>query len=154
MGDQIVFTRLQDVGGPAPSGHYRGLRFGANIISAATTLRNVVVEFGGRRNTDTNRGAVEVLSGSAPDIQRSIIRESLNYGLFAQSGAGTDTMDWFADNQLTANGRSPISIGSDDVSTLGANLDLTATERIAFSSEGRRSAEPTPRGRTTACRST
>ena len=34
-------------------------------------------------------------------------------------------MDWFADNQLTANGRSPISIGSDDVSTLGANLDLT-----------------------------
>ena len=125
LGDQIVFTRLQDVGGPAPGGHYRGLRFGANIISATTALRNVVVEFGGRRNTDTNRGAVEVLSGSAPDIQRAIIRESLNYGLFAQSGAGTDTMDWFADNQLTANGRSPISIGSDDVSTLGANLDLT-----------------------------
>ena len=88
LGDQIVFTRLQDVGGPAPGGHYRGLRFGANIISATTALRNVVVEFGGRRNTDTNRGAVEVLSGSAPDIQRSIIRESLNYGLFAQSGAG------------------------------------------------------------------
>jgi hypothetical protein len=124
LGDQIVFTRFQEVGGPAPSGHYRGLRFGANIISAPTMLRNVVLEFGGRQNTDTNRGAVEVLSGSAPDIQRSIIRESLNYGLFAQSGAGSDTTDWFADNQLTANGRSPISIGSDDVSTLGANLDL------------------------------
>jgi len=125
LGDQIVFTRLQDVGGPAPSGHYRGLRFGANVISAATMLRNVVLEFGGRQNTDTNRGAVEVLSGSAPDIQHSIIRESLNYGLFAQSGAGSDTTDWFAGNQLTANGRSPISIGSDDVSTLGMNLDLS-----------------------------
>jgi hypothetical protein len=125
LGDQIVFTRLQDVGGPAPSSHYRGLRFGANIISAPTMLRNVVLEFGGRHNTDTDRGAVEVLSGSAPDIQRSIIRESLNYGLFARSGAGSDTTDWFADNQLTANGRSPISIGSDDVSTLGMNLDLS-----------------------------
>jgi hypothetical protein len=123
--DQIVFTRFQDVGGPAPSGHYRGLRFGANIISAATVLRNVVIEFGGRRNTDTNRGAIEAVSGSAPVIQRSIVRESLNYGLFAQSGAGSDAVEWFADNQLTANGRSPISIGSDDVSTLGANLALT-----------------------------
>jgi hypothetical protein len=125
LGEQIVFTRFQAVGGPAPTGHYRGLRFGANLISAATMLRNVVLEFGGRRNTDTTRGAVEVLSGSAPDIQRSLIRESLNYGLFAQSGAGSDAADWFADNQLTANGRSPISIGSDDVSTLGANLALT-----------------------------
>ena len=125
LGDQIVFTRFQAVGGPAPSGHYRGLRFGANIISAETLLRNVVIEFGGRLNTDTNRGAVEVLSGSAPNIGRSIIRESLNYGLFAQSGAGSDATDWFADNQLTANGRSPISIGSNDVSTLGANLALT-----------------------------
>ncbi len=125
LGDQIVFTRFQAVGGPAPSGHYRGLRFGANIMSAATILRNVVMEFGGRQNSATSRGAVEVLSGSAPDIQRSIIRESLNYGLFAQSGAGSDATDWFADNQLTANGRSPISIGSDDVSTLGANLALT-----------------------------
>jgi hypothetical protein len=124
MGDQIVFTRFQDIGGPAPSGHYRGLRFGANLISAATMLRNVVVEFGGRRNTDTNQGAVEAVSGSAPVIQHAIIRESLNYGLFAQSGAGSDSVDWFADNQLTANGRSPISIGSDDVSTLGANLAL------------------------------
>jgi hypothetical protein len=125
LNDQIVFTRFQAVGGPAPSGYYRGLRFGASVISAATILRNVVVEFGGRRDTDTSRGAIEVLSGSAPDIQRSLIRESLNYGLFAQSGAGTDTTDWFADNQLTANGRSPISIGSDDVSTLGADLALT-----------------------------
>jgi hypothetical protein len=83
------------------------------------------VEFGGRRNTDTNRGAVEAVSGSAPVIQHSIIRESLNYGLFAQSGAGSDTTDWFSDNQLTANGRSPISVGADDVSTLGANLALT-----------------------------
>ena len=66
-----------------------------------------------------------MLSGSAPNIGRSIIRESLNYGLFAQSGAGSDATDWFADNQLTANGRSPISIGSNDVSTLGANLALT-----------------------------
>ncbi len=125
VGDQIVFTRFQDVAGAAPSGHYRGLRFGANIISATNSLRNVVVEFGGRRNTDTNRGAIEVLSGSAPQIHNSIVRESLNYGLFAQSGAGSDMTDWFADNQLTANGRSPISIGSDDVSTLGANLVLT-----------------------------
>jgi hypothetical protein len=124
VGDQIVFTRLQDAGGPAPSGHYRGLRFGANIISAATTLQNVVVEFGGRVNADTNRGAVEVLSGSAPNVHDSIIRESLNYGLFAQSGAGTDSRDWFDDSQLTANARSPISMGSDDVSTLGVNLDL------------------------------
>ncbi|MBW2375693.1 MAG: hypothetical protein JRF55_06800, partial [Deltaproteobacteria bacterium] len=93
--------------------------------SAETVLRNVVIEFGGRLNTDTNRGAMEVLSGSAPNIGRSIIRESLNYGLFAQSGAGSDATDWFADNQLTANGRSPISIGSNDVSTLGANLALT-----------------------------
>ncbi|MBW2626474.1 MAG: hypothetical protein JRE45_02540 [Deltaproteobacteria bacterium] len=125
VGDQIVFTRFQEVGGSTPSGHYRGLRFGANIISAATMLRNAVVEFGGRRNTDTERGAVEAVSGSAPVIQRTIIRESLNYGLFAQSGAGSDSVDWFADNQLTGNGRSPISIGSDDVSTLGANLALT-----------------------------
>jgi hypothetical protein len=122
--DQIVFTRFQDVDGPAPSGHYRGLRFGANVISATTLLRNVVVEFGGRQNTDTNRGAVEVLSGSAPRISDSIIRESLNYGLFAQSGAGSDTVSWFNDNQLSANARSPISVGSDDVSTLGVNLDL------------------------------
>jgi hypothetical protein len=124
MGDQIVFTRFQDVGGPPPNGHYRGLRFGSNVISATTLLRNVVVEFGGRRNTDTERGAIEVLSGSAPNISDSIIRESLNYGLFAQSGAGSDATDWFRDNQLIANARSPISIGSDDVSTLGANLDL------------------------------
>jgi len=124
-GDQIVFTRFQDVGGPAPSGHYRGLRFGSNLISATTVLQNVVVEFGGRRNTDTNRGAIEVLSGSAPNISNSIVRESLNYGLYAQSGAGSEASDWFEDNQLTANARSPISIGSDDVSTLGMNLDLT-----------------------------
>jgi hypothetical protein len=122
--DQIVFTRFQDVAGPAPSGHYRGLRFGSNIISATTLLQNVVVEFGGRRNTDAERGAVEVLSGSAPHIRDSIIRESLNYGLYAQSGAGSDAFEWFDDNQLTSNGRSPITIGSDDVSTLGANLDL------------------------------
>jgi hypothetical protein len=122
--DQIVFTRFQDVGGPAAVGHYQGFRYGANIISATTTLRNVIVEFGGRRNTDADRGAVEVLSGSAPVIRDSIVRESLNYGLYAQGGAGSDAIDWFADNQLTANGRSPISIGSDDVSTLGANLDL------------------------------
>ncbi len=123
-GDQIVFTRFQDVGGPVPSGHYRGLRFGANLISATTVLRNVVVEFGGRRNAEMDRGAVEVLSGSAPRITDSIIRESLNYGLFAQAGAGSDTFDWFDGNQLTGNGRSPISVGSDEVSTLGANLNL------------------------------
>jgi hypothetical protein len=125
VGDQIVFTRFQDVGGPAPSGHYRGLRFGANTISAATLLRNVVVEFGGRRNTSIDQGAVEAVSGSAPEVRDSIIRESLNYGLFAQSGAGSDTTDWFSGNQLTANGRAPINIGSDDVSTLGMNLALT-----------------------------
>jgi len=125
LGDQIVFTRFQDVGGPAPSGHYRGLRFGSNIISATTALRNVVVEFGGRRNTDTERGAIEVLSGSAPQIHGSIIRESLNYGLYAQAGAGTSAVDWFSGNQLTSNARSPMTIGSDDVSTLGPNLDLT-----------------------------
>jgi len=122
--DQIVFTRFQSIAGPAPSGHYRGLRFGANIISATTTLRNVVVEFGGRVDTDTNRGAVEVLSGSAPVIIDSIVRESLNYGLYAQAGAGSESIDWFDGNQLTANGRSPINIGSDEVSTLGSNLDL------------------------------
>ncbi len=122
--DQIVVTRFQEVGGPAPSGHYRGLRFGANIITASTSLRNVVVEFGGRNNADAERGAVEVLSGSAPRIHDSIIRESLNYGLYAQGGAGTDSTSWFDGNQLTANGRSPISIGSNEVSTLGASLDL------------------------------
>ena len=122
--DQIVFTRFQDIAGPVPGGHYRGLRFGANIISATTVLRNAVVEFGGRVNTETNRGAIEVLSGSAPTIADSIIRESLNYGLYAQAGAGSETVDWFDDNQLIANGRAPINIGSDEVSTLGANLDL------------------------------
>lgn len=125
VGDQIVFTRFQDEGGPAPSGHYAGLRFGANIISATTVLNNVVVEFGGRLNGDTNRGAVEVLGGSAPRVTNSIIRESLNYGLYAQAGAGSDSIDWFDGNQLTANGSSPINVGSDEVSTLGANLDLT-----------------------------
>ena len=122
--DQIVFTRFQAVGAPATSGHYRGLRFGANNISAATMLRNTVVEFGGRRNTATEHGSVEILSGSAPRIMESIIRESINYGVFAQSGAGTDTRPWFDGNQLTANGRAPISIGSNDLSTLGPNLDL------------------------------
>jgi hypothetical protein len=122
--DQIVFTRFQSIAGPAPSSHYRGLRFGANIVSATTTLRNVIVEFGGRMNTDTNRGAVEVLSGSAPVINGSIVRESLNYGIYAQAGAGSESVDWFDDNQLTSNGRAPINIGSDDVSTLGGTLDL------------------------------
>ena len=122
--DQIVFTRFQSLGGAPPSGHYRGLRFGANNISASTLLRNVVVEFGGRRNTATTQGAIEVLSGSAPSVRDSIVRESLNYGLYAASGAGTDAGDWFDSNQLTSNGRAPISIGSDDVSTLGATLDL------------------------------
>ena len=124
VGDQIVFTRFQDVGGSMPSGHYRGLRFGSNIILSETSLRNVVVEFGGRRNTDMNRGAIEVLSGSAPNISDSIIRESLNYGLYARSGAGSDATEWFHDNQLTANARSPINIGADAVSTLGSSLDL------------------------------
>jgi hypothetical protein len=124
IGDQIVFTRLQAVGGPATSGHYRGLRFGANNISAVTMLRNVIVEFGGRRATATEHGAVEILSGSAPRIMDSIVRESINYGVFAQSGAGSDATAWFDGNQLTANGRAPISIGSDDLSTLGPNLDL------------------------------
>jgi hypothetical protein len=123
VGDQVVFTRFQDVGGPVPSGHYRGLRFGANIITASTLLRNVVVEFGGRLNAEANRGAVEVLGGSAPRIHDSIIRESLNYGLYAQSGAGSES-EWFNGNRLTANGRSPINISSDEVSTLGASLDL------------------------------
>lgn len=123
-GDQIVLTRLQDAGGPPPSGHYRGLRFGANNIAGTTVLENVVVEFGGRNNNATERGAVEISSGSAPRIRKSIIRESFNYGLYAQSGAGSDVVNWFDENQLTANARSPISIGSDDVSTLGATLDL------------------------------
>jgi len=125
VGDQIVFTRFQDVGGPAPSGHYLGLRFGANIISTETVLRNAIVEFGGRQSTSTERGAVEVRSGSSPNIHDSIVRESLNYGLYAQSGAGTSSVDWFSGNRLTSNGRSPITIGSNDVSTLGANLELT-----------------------------
>ncbi|MGB5521151.1 MAG: putative Ig domain-containing protein [Polyangiales bacterium] len=122
--DQIVFTRFQSIAGPAPSSHYRGLRFGANIISGTTALRNVVVEFGGRVNTDTNRGAVEVLSGAAPVITGSIVRESLNYGLYARAGAGSESIGWFDGNRLTSNGRAPINIGSDDVSTLGPNLDL------------------------------
>lgn len=124
VGDQIVITRFQDVGGPTPTGHYRGLRFGANLVSASTLLQNVVIEFGGRVNADTNRGEVEVLSGSTPRISDSIIRESLNFGLYAQDGSGSDLIDWFHDNQLTANGSSPINIYSNDVSTLGANLLL------------------------------
>ncbi len=125
VGDQIVLTRFQGAGGPAPSGHYRGLRFGANVISAANSLRNVVIEFAGRRDAATDQGAIEVLSGSAPRTHDSLIRESLNYGIYVRGGGGSDTVDWFADNQLTANARSPISIGGNDVSTLGANLDLT-----------------------------
>ncbi len=125
VNDQIVFTRFQDVGGPPPSGHYRGVRFGANIISATTILQNVVLEFGGRRDTDIDVGAIEVLSGSAPTVRGSLVRESFNYGLYAQSGAGSETVDWFAQNEVTANARSPISIGADDVSTLGAELDLS-----------------------------
>jgi hypothetical protein len=124
-GEQIVFTRFQDVGGPAPSGHYRGLRFGANIIAATTSLRNVVLEFGGRRNAVAEQGAIETVSGSAPKVRDSIIRESLNYGLFAHSGAGSEAVNWFFGNQLTANGRAPISIGANEVSTLGSDLVLT-----------------------------
>ncbi|KPK16688.1 MAG: hypothetical protein AMJ62_04185 [Myxococcales bacterium SG8_38] len=124
QGDQIVLTRLQEAGGPPPSGHYRGLRFGANNIAATTLLENVIVEFGGRNDNATERGAIEIASGSAPRIRKSIIRESFNYGLYAQSGAGSANLSWFDENWLTANARSPISIGSDDVSTLGANLDL------------------------------
>jgi hypothetical protein len=125
VGEQIVFTRLQDTGGPAPSGYYRGLRFGANIVTTATSLRNVVVEFGGRRNGVADQGALEVVSGSAPKVHESIVRESLNYGLFAQSGAGSELVNWFSRNQLTANGRAPISIGANEVSTLGTGLELT-----------------------------
>jgi hypothetical protein len=124
VGDQVVFTRFQDVGGPAPSGHYRGLRFGANNISAVTRLRNVVLEFGGRRSSATEQGSIEVTSDSAPIVTDSIVRESLNYGVYAQAGAGTDAAPWFDRNQLTSNGRGPLSIGSDDVSTLGADLDM------------------------------
>jgi len=124
VGDQVVFTRFQGVAAPAPSGHFRGLRFGANNISSSTTLRNALIEFGGRRSSATEQGALEVLAASAPRVHDSIIRESLNYGLYAQAGAGSDTSNWFDRNQLTGNGRSPISMGSDDVSTLGASLDL------------------------------
>ena len=132
VGDQIVFTRFQDVGGPPPSGHYRGLLFGANNVSATTILRNVVLEFGGRRNTATEQGALEALSGSSPRVLDSIVRESLNYGLYGQSGAGSATASWFDDNQLTQNARGPISVGANDVSTLGANLDVlgNAMDRI------------------------
>lgn len=125
VGDQIVFTRFQSIGGPSPSGHYGGLRFGANVIAASNLLRNVVVEFAGRRNAAANQGAVEVLPGSAPATRDSLVRESLNYGLYAQGGAGSDVVDWFSGNTLTANGRAPISIGGDDVSTLGTSLSLT-----------------------------
>lgn len=124
QGDQIVLTRYQEEGGSQPSGHYRGLRFGPHDVASVTLLRNVVIEFGGRNNTDVERGALEVLPGSSPSVAQSIIRESLHYGLYAQSGAGSDTRDWFHDNQLTANVRSPISIGADDVSTLGSGLEL------------------------------
>jgi hypothetical protein len=125
VGEQIVFTRFQGVGATAPSGHYRGLRFGNNNIASVTRLRNVIVEFGGRRNVAAEQGAIEILAGSAPAISDSIIRESLNYGVYAQAGAGTQVTNWFDRNQVTVNGRGPISIGSDDVSTLGANLELT-----------------------------
>ncbi len=124
IGDQVVFTRFQGVGAAAPSGQYRGLRFGSNNMSATTALRNAVVEFAGRRNTATEQGAIELLSSSAPSIHDSTIRESMNYGLYAQAGAGSENVNWFDRNQLTVNGRAPISMGSDDVSTLGANLDL------------------------------
>ncbi len=129
VGDPIVLTRFQGVGGPAPSGHYRGLRFGSNVISATTSVGNMVIEFAGRRDAATDQGAIEVLSGAAPPIRNSLIRESLNHGLYAQGGAGSDTVDWFAENQLTANARSPINIGADAVSTLGANLELTSNGR-------------------------
>jgi len=124
VGDQIVFTRFQEVGGSAPSGHYRGLRFGANNVSSVTHLRNVVVEFGGRRNSATDQGAIEVSSGSAPIMTDMIVRESLNYGVYAQAGAGTDSVTWFDRNQLSSNARGPINIGSDDIATLGVNLDM------------------------------
>jgi len=124
VGDQIVFTRFQAVAGPAPSGHFRGLRFGSNVILASNVLRNVVVEFGGRRNGAADQGAIEVLSGSAPRIVDSIIRESLNFGVFVHGGAGTDAQAWLTDDQVVANARSPISVGGNDVSTLGPNLVL------------------------------
>ncbi len=129
VGDQIVLTRFQEAGGPLPSGHYRGVRFGANGISSVTKLRNVVVEFAGRRNSAIEQGGVEVLAGAAPRIHDSVIRESLNYGLYAQSGAGTEVTEWFDRNVVTANARGPISIGADEVSTLGAVLDLTGNGR-------------------------
>jgi hypothetical protein len=124
QGDQIVLTRYQQAGTTQQSGHYRGLRFGPDNVTSVTVLRNVVVEFAGRNNTDVERGAVEILAGSSPSIAQSIIRESLNYGLYAQWGAGADMLDWFHDNQITANVRAPISIGADDVSTLGTGLEL------------------------------
>lgn len=142
VGDQIVLTRLQEAGGPPPSGHYRGVRFGANDISSVTILRNVVVEFGGRRSTATEQGAVEVLAGSSPRITDSVIRESFNYGLYAQSGAGTDTSEWFDRNEVTANGRGPISIGADDVSTLGPALDLTGNGQDRVFVRGSRISRP------------
>jgi hypothetical protein len=128
IGDQVVFTRFQDVGAPAQNGHYRGLRFGANNISSVTRLRNAIVEFGGRRNGSTDLGAVEVLSGSSPVVTDSIARQSLNYGVYLQSGAGTDASSWFDRNQLVSNGRGPLSVGSDDVSTLGSDLDMTGND--------------------------
>ncbi|MBW2508802.1 MAG: putative Ig domain-containing protein [Deltaproteobacteria bacterium] len=142
VGEQIVFTRFQDVGAPAPSGHYRGLRFGANSISDTTELRNVVVEFAGRRNAATEQGAVEVLAGSAPRFHDSIIRESINYGLYAQAGAGSETSSWFDRNRLTANGRAPLSMGADDVSTLGASLDLRGNGRDRVFVRGSRVSRP------------
>jgi hypothetical protein len=128
VGDQVVFTRFQDVGAPAQSGHYRGLRFGANNVSSVTRLRNVIVEFGGRRDAATDHGSLEVISGSSPVVTDSIFRESVNYGVYVQSGAGTDASPWFDRNQMVSNARGPLSVGSDDVSTLGSDLDMTGND--------------------------
>ena len=125
VGDQIVLTRYQDVGGAPPTGHYRGLRFGPNVLTAINSLRNVVVEFGGGSTSGGDRGAVEVQSGSAPRIIGSLIRESISHGVYAESGSGSELVSWFDENQLIANARSPISIVANDVSTLGPSLTMS-----------------------------
>ena len=125
VGDQVVFTRYQAAGGPAPTGHYRGLRFGANVIQSSQNMRNVVVEFAGRRGTATNQGAVEVLASSAPSITDSLIRESLNYGLDMDGGAGSDAVNWFDGNTIVNSGQAPISVAVNDLTTLGTDLTLS-----------------------------
>ncbi|MCB9707824.1 MAG: hypothetical protein H6714_03390 [Myxococcales bacterium] len=122
-GDQIVFTRYQAAGGGAPSGYYRGLRFGATTNLNVTGFRNVVLEYAG----GTDNGGALYIEGTevAPTFVDSIIRETQHEGLFLAGGSGVTTAAWFDRNWITRTGEFPVYAPARDATTLGANLTFT-----------------------------